>query len=133
MTTAAARSAPVVEMLVTGPVATIAPTATLRRAAEQLTTNQLGLLVVVGTEGTRGVISERDLVRALADDLDVDVERVGDLVSDRPVEVPRDAPLREAAAAMLDAEVRHLLVVDRGTVVGVVSVRDVLAALVAEG
>ncbi len=122
--------APIVEQLVSGPVATIDPTATLRAAAEQLTADQVGLLVVVGPSGPHGVVSERDLVRAVADDVDLDLERVGDLTSDQPVQVALDTPVQEAAAAMLDAEVRHLLVHDRGVVVGVISVRDVLGALV---
>ena len=124
------RSHPTVGQLLAGPVATIEPTATLRQVAERLTADGIGLLVVVGSTGPRGVVTERDLVRAVADDVDLDLERVGDLTSDRPVQVAIDATLEEAAAAMLGAEIRHLLVHDREVVVGVISVRDVLAALV---
>ena len=127
--TGTTRPTTAVETLLEGPVATIEPAASLRQAAEQLTADGLGLLVVVGARGPQGVVSERDLVRAVADDVDLDVERVGDLTSDRPVQVPLGASVREAADVMLDAQIRHLLVEDRGVVVGVVSVRDVLAAL----
>lgn len=118
--------------LVAGAVSTIEPTATLREAAEQLAADGLGLLVVVGPRGPRGVLSERDVVAALAEGGDPDVERVGDRASDQPVEVARTTGLHEAARAMLAAEVRHLVLTDRGDPTGVVSVRDVLGALLAE-
>ena len=111
-------------------VATIAPTATLREAAESMMADGLGLLVVVDTNGPRGVISERDIVAAVVEDLDLEVERVRDHGADEIVSVTDEATVADAARAMADAQIRHLAVTRDGAVVGVVSVRDVLRSLV---
>ncbi len=113
-------------------VATIEPTATLREAAEEMAADRLGLLVVTNTAGMIGVISERDVVAALADGADLDLERVRDHATDRVVTVDADLSVAEAARLMSDAEIRHLAVMRDGDVAGVVSVRDLLVALTAD-
>lgn len=111
-------------------VATILPTATLREAAESMMADGLGLLVVLDANGPQGVLSERDIVAAIVEDLDLGVERVRDHGTDEIVSVAHDATVADAARAMADAQIRHLAVTRDGAVVGVVSVRDVLRSLV---
>lgn len=113
-------------------VATVEPTATLREAAQEMAADRLGLLVVTNANGMIGVISERDVVAALADGADLDVERVRDHASDRVVTVDADLSVAEAARLMADAEIRHLAVMRDDDVAGVVSVRDLLVALTAD-
>lgn len=113
-------------------VATVEPTATLREAVETLAADGLGLLVVANAGGMVGVISERDVIAALADGAELDVERVRDRASDRVVTVDADLSVAEAARLMADAEIRHLAVMRDGDVAGVVSVRDLLVALTAD-
>jgi CBS domain-containing protein len=110
-------------------VATIRPTATLREAANALATDTVGLLVVVGARGVDGVLSERDIVAAIVDEVDVDVARVRDHATAELVSVDETASVVDAAAAMAAAEVRHLAITRRGEVVGVVSIRDVVNVL----
>lgn len=113
-----------------GPVvATISPTATLREAANAMTADVVGLLVVVDARGVRGVFSERDLVHAVTEGVELDVARVRDHASAELVEITQDTPILDAATAMAAAEVRHLAVTRAGQVVGVISVRDVVAVL----
>jgi CBS domain-containing protein len=111
-------------------VATILPTATLRQAAESMMADGVGLLVVADVNGPTGVISERDVVAAVTEDLDLELERVRDHGSDEIVSVDDEATVADAARAMADAQIRHLAVTRKGAVVGVVSVRDVLRSLV---
>jgi CBS domain-containing protein len=111
-------------------VATILPTATLRQAAEAMIADGLGLLVVADVNGPTGVVSERDIVAAVSDDLDLELERVRDHGADEIVAVDEEATVADAARAMADAQIRHLAVTRAGVVVGVVSVRDVLRSLV---
>ena len=113
-------------------VATIEPTATLREAVEAMAADRLGLLVVAGTNGMTGVLSERDVIAALADGGDLDEERVRDHATDRVVTVDAELSVAEAARSMVDAEIRHLAVTRDGDVAGVVSVRDLLVALAAD-
>ncbi|MEX2549362.1 MAG: CBS domain-containing protein [Nitriliruptoraceae bacterium] len=118
--------------LVGDPVATIRPTATLREAADALAADAVGLLVVVDVRGVRGVFSERDIVTAIVDDVDLDDGRVRDYATSDVVQVEQSVSVLDAAAVMSEAQVRHLAVADRGVITGVVSIRDVVTVLVEE-
>lgn len=118
-----------VRSLTGAPVATISPTATLRDAAESMVSDGVGLLVVVDPRGIAGVISERDIVSAVADGADLDLERVRDRTSDDLVTVDEGATITDAAATMATAEIRHLAVSRDGEVVAVISIRDVVNVL----
>ncbi|MBS3939618.1 MAG: CBS domain-containing protein [Actinobacteria bacterium] len=118
-----------VATVVRTPIAVVTSSATLEQAASLLAADELGLLVVVGPNGLRGVFSERDLVSAVADRADLAVERVVDHASTDVLTVPESATLDEAAGVMRDAGIRHLVVTRRGEPFGVVSIRDVLDAL----
>ncbi|MFA9444535.1 CBS domain-containing protein [Egicoccus sp. AB-alg6-2] len=118
-----------VASVVRSPIASIAPSATLEQAARRLAADELGLLVVLGPQGVRGVLSERDLVNAVAEGYDLGVERVADHAVTDVLGVAETATLGEAARVMHEAGIRHLLVTRHGTTVGVVSMRDVLEGL----
>jgi CBS domain-containing protein len=110
-------------------VAMVPPSAPLRRAARQLARELVGLLVVVDRDGVSGVISERDIVAAVADEADLDAERVIDHATADIVAVDEAVSIADAAATMAAAEVRHLAVSRRGEIVGVISARDLIAVL----
>jgi CBS domain-containing protein len=119
---------------VTAPaVATIPPTATLRDAADTLAADGVGLLVVVDARGVRGVLSERDIVLAIADNHDLTEARVRDHASTDLVGIDEAASILDAATAMAAAELRHLAVTRNDEVVGIISVRDIVDVLVAQG
>lgn len=126
MTTDRATTPPSVASLLGGPIALVRPTATLRAAAETLAADEIGLLVVGDAGGMRGVLSERDLVRAAAAGADLDTERVRDHASADVVTVGEDTSLLDAGRLMRDAEIRHLVVTRGPHPVGVLSVRDLL-------
>jgi CBS domain-containing protein len=108
---------------------TIQPSTTLREVADILVREEIGCAVVEGTGKVAGVVSERDLVRAVADDVDLDAERASDYMAFDVVAVDPHDDIAETARAMLDGGIRHLPVVDEGKVVGIISIRDVLAHL----
>jgi CBS domain-containing protein len=108
---------------------TVRPTVTLRQAAEQMATNDVGLVVVLGGGRLRGVASERDIVTAIADGADVDDERIENVMAIDVLSAGTSTPSADAAEMMLDAGIRHLPVVDGDRVVGVVSMRDLLPFL----
>jgi len=124
----AGRHGPIGQLL-SPAVATILPTATLRAAAEAMAADGLGLLVVTDANGPTGVVSERDIVAAIAEDLALEDERVRDHCSDQIVAVDFDASVEEAARTMADAQIRHVVVTREGQLAGVVSVRDLLNIL----
>lgn len=122
-----------VSHLVRPVVATIGSTATLRQAAESLAAGSIGLLVVVDPRGVAGVLSERDVVAAVADGAVMHEDRVRDHLTDVLVAVDERASILDAVAAMAAAEVRHLAITRDDVVVGVLSVRDVLDVLLEQG
>jgi len=115
-------------------VATIAPTATVAEAADQLRTRGVGALVV-SDDGRRieGIVSERDVVRRLA-------ER-GELVLSEQVATVMTAEVRTCAPEdaaedlmrlMTEHRIRHLPVSVDDTLVGIVSIGDVVKWRVTE-
>jgi CBS domain-containing protein len=95
-------------------------------AATTMAENEIGCLPVFRGEELIGIVSERDLVRAIAEDADVAVTTVDQYMSTEPVTIEAEAALRDAAHRMLEAGVRHLPVTEAGVVIGMVSIRDVL-------
>src|SRR5438270_14068238 len=114
-------------------VLTIGPTHTLREAATRMSSRKVGAAVVLdGDQDQPGILTERDILDAIAQGQDVDVERVQDhLTSDIVVASP-DWPVEKAAAAMVGGNFRHLVVCRGSEIVGMLSVRDIVRVSVAE-
>lgn len=107
--------------------AIVGPEHTLRQAAERMVAHRTGAAVVVdGAMEGPGVVSERDLLRAIAGGLDPDAERVEDHMSGQLVTAMPSWPLAQAGALMVKHGIRHVLVFDHGELVGVLSMRDVV-------
>jgi predicted transcriptional regulator len=75
------------------------------------------------------VLSERDVVNALAEGAHPDRDRARDFMTADVDEVPENTQIAEAGRRMLRNEIRHLVVTREGATVGVISSRDVLAVL----
>lgn len=105
----------------------LSPDATLRTLATELSAARTGLAIVDVDDG--GVISERDVLRAIAAGVNLDTARVGEHMTPHPVSVPATTPLSEACDLMISRSVRHLLVADGGRLVGVLNMRDVVGVL----
>jgi|ERR671934_456373 CBS domain-containing protein len=100
-------------------------------AATRMQDEQVGSLVVLAYGRFAGILTERDLVRALADAADPQVETVADYMTAGPAAIAPDADVHEVAATMFELECRHLPVVDAdGAVLGMVSIRDLLGTVV---
>ncbi|HSK26242.1 MAG TPA: CBS domain-containing protein [Jiangellales bacterium] len=131
MSTPADAQAPVRTVMV-WPLATVHDDDTLRDAARALTEEEVGALLVVRREDRLiGLVSERDLVHAIAQDADLDEVVCGDVMALATISVAPDDTVAEAARLMSEARVRHLPVRDGERVVGMLSIRDVLDVLLA--
>jgi CBS domain-containing protein len=118
-----------VSLLIGAPVARVRADTNLRDVAAAMVERCVGALVVAERPGSpAGIVSERDLVRALAESRDPATTRAGDIASTKLLWCDADATVAEVAAEMMDAYVRHVLVEDRGRLIGIVSARDVLGA-----
>ncbi len=103
---------------------------TLAQAARRMWEQQTGSLLVVDGDDLRGIITERDILRAVAEGADLQATRVSERMTRDLITVDPNTSLRDAARLMADRWIRHLPVLEQGKVVGVVSQRD-LAGLVA--
>lgn len=89
--------------------------------------------LVVTTDGSLraplGVITDRDITRAVARKEDLETARISDLLTRRTATVAPDTPVDEATRLVLETGLHHLLVVRDGGVVGIVDVMDLCRAL----
>jgi signal-transduction protein with cAMP-binding, CBS, and nucleotidyltransferase domain len=115
-------------------VLTIGPAHTLRQAATKMTEKGVGAAIVID-ESLPGpaIISERDLLTSVGNGQDPDAETVGDHMSGRVISAAPDWSLEKAAAEMARRSIRHLLVVDGGEPVGMLSMRDIMGVWSTEG
>jgi len=115
--------------MITKPLVTITSDKTILDAARMMVSNNMGLLVILnpGDQATlAGVISERDIIRALASGMNLNV-RVGEVGTRDVVTVRVKADVAEAAKAMNRNRIRHVVVLDEyEKLVGVVSMRDLV-------
>ncbi len=102
---------------------------TLRAAAIAMQHGGVGALVVMDADEVQGIVTERDIVGALAHGDDPDRARVVDVESVGPRYLILADSVGTAAEVMLAVGCRHLPVVDDGVAIGVVSIRDVLREL----
>jgi len=86
--------------------------------------------VVIIRDDPPGIITERDLLRAIADGVDFDVAKVSEYMASKAVTVTDRWHVVDAAGTMIDRGFRHLVVVDEdGKVTGIISIRDMVRAL----
>jgi CBS domain-containing protein len=112
---------------------TISGEATIHDVVKIMAEQNIGFLVVVENGRMVGVLSERDVVRSLAERGNLSV-KVSDICKRDIITLQADATLEEAAEKMGKHGIRHIVVVNKsGELVGVVSVRDLIQELYASG
>lgn len=99
-----------------------------------MTDKGVGAAVVIDEEspGPR-VVSERDILNSIGRGEDPDSERVAKHMSDTVIAAAPDWSLERAASEMARRHIRHLVVVDGGELVGVLSIRDIVRVWTSEG
>ena len=108
-------------------VLTIGPGHTLRDAARHMAGRGVGAAVVVDPDQPGpGIITERDLLESIGAGQDPDAEKVCDHLSAHLTFAAPDWSLEHAAEAMVRGGFRHLVVIDGGEIVGVLSMRDIV-------
>lgn len=117
------------------PVKTISPSSSIQELVNSLKTHQVGALVV-SDDGKKisGIVSERDVVRALSGNLDkLEAFQVKDLMTSQVHTCNADTTVEELMKIMTERRIRHIPVVDdRGELVSIVSIGDVVKYYVSE-
>jgi CBS domain-containing protein len=115
-------------------VLTVGPGHTLRAVARSMAEREIGAAVVIDPDGAGpGIITERDILISLGSGQDPDRETVAEHLTRDVVFAAPDWSLEEAAAAMVRGGFRHLIVLDHGETIGVLSVRDVVRCWTQDG
>jgi CBS domain-containing protein len=106
---------------------TVGPSHTLRAAARAMAGKRVGAAVVIDPEQPGpGILTERDILEAIAAGQDPDSELVADHLSSNLTFAAPDWSLERAAEAMVRGGFRHLVVMDGGETAGVLSMRDIV-------
>jgi CBS domain-containing protein len=105
---------------------TLPATATVREAAETMRANDIGDVIASDEQGRiAGILTDRDIVvRVVAEGRDPRATRIGDIASQKLTAVSPDDPVQRAVELMRERAIRRLPVVDKGKVVGIVSIGD---------
>lgn len=110
-------------------VMAVHPDTRLDVAAARMQDSKVRSLVVLAGNQLQGILTEHDLARAVAEDADPDVATVAEYMTRDPLTITLDTDARDAVAAMLEFDFRHLPVVQAGAVVGMVSLRDLATSI----
>ena len=115
-------------------VLSVGPTHTLREASKQMASRRVGAAVVMDPDGEGpSIITERDILDSLGSGQDPDREQVCNHLTSDVVYAAPDWSLEQAAAQMVRGSFRHLIVMEGGEVVGILSVRDVVRCWTDDG
>ncbi|MCC6031948.1 MAG: CBS domain-containing protein [Pyrobaculum sp.] len=108
------------------PTVSLPETAAIREVAEELAKNRVGLAVLTAKDNPKrpvAVVSERDVLRAVAERRDLDGPAMA--IANKPITVLDTDPVWVAAEKMRRHNIRHVVVVNKdGELVGVLSIRD---------
>ena len=118
--------------LVGGTTEIIGPEGTLMDAAESMSDQEVDYVIVIDNRELVGILTERDLVLAVADGADLGAALVEEWMSVSPDTFKPDVTVAEAVAWLLETGYRHLPVMADEELLGVVTIRDLMWALVQE-
>ena len=118
-----------VRELVGDNVVWVPPTATLSRAAQLMMSSEIGSVAIEVDGALEGILTERDILRAVAEDADLDQDRVSSWMTSYPESFTPEMSVEEAAEWMVVTGFRHLPIVDGDELLGVISIKDVLWAM----
>ena len=114
--------------LVVRDLVTVGPTHTLAQAAKLMNGKRVGSAIVL-TDESPGILSERDVLRAVAEGADPQTATVGDYMTWNAIVATSELDTMEAARTMLEHGFRHLVVIDGDHEVGILSIRDLMAGI----
>lgn len=115
-------------------VLTVGPSHTLREAATMMVEKGIGAALVTDDERpVPCIVTERDILNSLGRGQDPDTELVVEHMSEGVVSASPDWSLEHAAAEMSTRGIRHLVVFDEGSLVGVLSIRDIVRVWTSAG
>lgn len=122
-----------VRNLMSSPVVFADSEVTLRSLAQAMSEEEVGAVILLGPEGPSMLVSERDVVEALAAGADPDMTWAWEIGTARLVAAGPDDRVLEVARAMVFHNIRHVPIRHGSEITGMVSARDVLRVMTQQG
>lgn len=111
----------------------IGPTESVFAAIARMAEHEVGALMVLEQEQLVGIISERDYARkVILEEKASKLIPVSEIMTQRVISVSSKHHIDECVNLMKDNHIRHLPVIDRGVIVGMLSLRDLFSATIEE-
>jgi CBS domain-containing protein len=121
-----------VRNLMKSPIVSVGPEESLRRAAQVMREHGIGSVLIEEGDRVVGILTERDVMHAVAELGDLERASVSDHMTSPVVTAPPNWDVAVAATKMSDNNIRHLVVAEQGRALGVLSVRDVMSVFLPE-
>ena len=123
----AATPTPLMKRLMERECVTVLPTATIKEVVELLSEHHIGSIVVADDKGKlKGIISERDIVGAMIKKPNLLKDPVSRLMTTKVFTTGVDASSSDLLQTMTEKRIRHIPIIDKGKLVGIVSIGDVV-------
>ena len=114
-------------------VVTVKPDQSVLEAIKVLATEDVGAAIVMTGDRLAGILSERDYTRkVILKGRSSDATRVEEIMTSQVVTVTPRTKTRDCMALMTERGIRHLPVMDKGQVIGMVSIRDIVSDIIAD-
>jgi CBS domain-containing protein len=111
----------------------VSPEISVREAARLMATNKIGAIMIGEGTTLNGIFTERDLAfKVVATSRDPDKVKLAEVMTAKPDTIGPDATAQDALEKMTKRGYRHLPVVEGGKLLGIVSIRDIYAAVLRE-
>jgi CBS domain-containing protein len=118
--------------VMTKELVTVEPATSVAAAVTVMGMQGVGAVLVMEKGRVEGIFTERDLVRAMSNDIGASSQAVAQWMTRNPITVGPEASVEEALEIMLNGHFRHLPVMEGERLVGVVSIRDLSRATLRE-
>ncbi len=118
----------ILKELVSRPPVTAEEDSTISFTCKVMKKEGVGSLLIIEGGEPKGIVTERDIVYAIADDISLSAP-IKDIMSTNLVSADSSTDVSDAALLMTTKKIRHLIVIESGRIIGVVSLRDVARAL----
>jgi CBS domain-containing protein len=105
---------------------TMSSGSSLAEAASVMSQRQVGSVLIMDGERLAGILTERDIVRAISHDIGAPRDEIGHWMTESPQSIEVGETLEEARDRMDRAHIRHLPVTEAGKLVGMLSMRDLI-------
>lgn len=119
----------IVDDLMNTELCTVDPEASLAEASTLMGERRVGSAMVIEDGRLVGIVTERDVVRAMSNAHDAPLRPVAEWMTKGPGSAPPGTPIKEALRVMVDGGFRHLPICDGDRPVGMVSMRDIAKAM----